>query len=370
MLRHAAPAACAALLVLIGAVPRIALAGDALPEGLRPFVWSDVLFTWTRGLAGGRVPYWNAYFEYPPLAGYVSGALSLAAPSALGYVVLWSAAQAAAAGATVLVLARQGARTWAFALAPELALLGPINVDLLAVLALVLAVHWARRGAALRSVGALAAGAATKLFPTAALAVPLLGQPFTARAGAARLGLFGLLVAACYAPAAGAPYSSLESIGRYSVGIGANFDSLWGMAGGALSAAGVEPAVPILAVTAVGLVATYAAFVLPLVRTGDPAVPMALATITVLLWSRLYSPQFSLWVLPFFALLPLPRRVLALLIAADVVVFLTVYPLTLVDRAAGDPTTPVLLGVLGAAVLARHGALVLAFVATRRLAAS
>lgn len=365
-------AVLAAATVLVGAVPRLLLAGDALPPWLRPFIWSDVLFTWDRGLSGGRLPFRDAYFEYPPLAGYMSGLFSLAAPSALAYVAAWAVVQAVAAAAIAALLVREGSgrrAVWTWALAPQLALFGPLNFDLLAVLALVLAVRWMRSEAPLRTVAALAAGTAAKLFPAAALPVALLrGSAVAPHAVAARLAAFGVLVAACYAPAAAAPFSSLESLERYPVGIPPNFDSLWGIAAGGLAVIGVAPELPILVVTTLGLAATYVAFVLPLARTArDPAVPVALAVISLLLWSRLYSPQFSLWVLPFFALTTLPRRAFVLLVAADVAVSLTVYPITLVEREPGDPLEPLLFGVLAAGVVARHAALVVSWLAARRL---
>lgn len=355
-------------MVLVGALPRILVAGDALPSWLRPFIWSDVLLTWARGLSGGRLPYWNSYFEYPPLVGYLSGLLSWAAPTAFAYVAMWAVVQAAAAAMVAVVLLRAGAGArvvWAWALAPQLVLLAPMNFDVLAILALVAAVLWARANAPARAAAALAVGTVAKIFPAAALPIVLL-RGARPRRMLASIGTFVLLVAACYAPAAGAPYSSLESLGRYSVGIAANFDSLWGFVASALDAAGLPASTIVLAVTTLGLVSTYVAFVLPMSRSRDPAVPIALAVLTVLLWSRLYSPQFSLWALPLFALLAIPRSVFVLLTVADIAVFLTVYPLTLVDRPANDPAASLLLALLGAAVIARHAALALAWLSVRR----
>lgn len=372
MRRIAVLAALAAALVLAGAVPRLFLAADVLPAALRPFVWSDVLYTWERGLSGGRLPYWDTYFEYPPLAGYASALFSALAPSAAVYVALWAAVQAASAALVAAVLAGTGRRAmWAWALAPQLALLGPINFDLVAVAALVLAVRWERERRVLGTTVALAVGTATKLFPAAALPVVLLRSLGTGgiRVAVAHVVLFAGIVAAAYLPAAGAPFSSLESIQRYLLGVPPNFDSLWGVVASALTGFGIDPQAPVLLVTLGGLAISYAAVVLPAsARSRDPAIPVALAMLTLLLWSRLYSPQFSLWALPFFALLPLPGRALGLLIAADIAVFLTVYPLTLHEWDAGDPVRGALFAALAAAIVARHAALLLAWIAARRLA--
>lgn len=359
-------------MVAAGAVPRLLLAKDALPEVLRQFTWSDVLFTWVRGLSGGRLPYFDTYFEYPPFAGYLSGLFSVLAPSALIYVAVWAAVQAASAALIVVVLVRSGAgrRAWAWALAPELALLGPVNFDLLAALALVLAVHAERVRAPLRATAWLAVGTLTKLFPAAALPVVLVrGSSGARRNAVTRTLLFGAIVAIGFAPAAAAPFSSLESLRKYTTGMVANFDSFWGIAASLLKGIGIDPATPLALVTAVGLAATFLVGVLPAARAArDPAAPVALAIVTVLLWSRVYSPQYSLWVVPFFALVPIRAAPFALLVAADLLVFFTVYPLSLTRHAGDDLLGAALVVALAVGVALRHVGLVWWWIEMRRAA--
>jgi hypothetical protein len=93
-------------------------------------------------------------------------------------------------------------------------------------------------------------------------------------------------------------------------------------------------------------------------RAHDPVVGFGLATVTLLLWSRLYSPQYSLWLLPFFVLLPLRVRSFVLLTIADVGVFFTIYPLTLVIDPS-DPLRSAFLAALFASVALRVVALIL-----------
>ena len=95
---------CAAAVVALSALPRILLAAGALPDPLRPFVWSDPLFTYVRGLSGHRLPYLDTPFEYPPVVGAISGLFSVIADHAALYVALWSALLAAAAGVTAWIL--------------------------------------------------------------------------------------------------------------------------------------------------------------------------------------------------------------------------------------------------------------------------
>ena len=354
----------AAAVTFIGLIPRLLLAADALPAWLRPFIWSDPLHTWERGLSGGRFPYWDTFFEYPPLTGYLSALLAAISGSALTYVALWGILQIAAAALIAALIARElPSRPLRWALAPQLALFGPLNFDLLPVAALVGAVALERRARRRTATVALAAGAALKIFPGIALPVTVLrriaaGEP---RQALVSVALFGALVAALYAPTLGAPYSSGYSFERYAAGPIHNLDSVWGLASGVLAAFLEESdvALVVLVLSTAGLVVTYVAVVVPAsLRARDPAVPIASALLTLLLWSRLYSPQFSLWVLPFLALLPLRAWAVFALVAADGIVFLTVYPLTLVQWVPSDTLPVVLLGALGAAVAARHVVLV------------
>lgn len=355
----------AAAMVLVGAIPRILLAADALPSPFRAFVWSDVLHTWERGLSGGRLPYWDAFFEYPPLTGYVAAAISRSTSSALAYVSAWTLVQAGAAAAIAWLIAREvgperALRRWS--LAPQLLLLGSLNFELLAVLPLVLAIVWVRRGHALRGAAALAIGTAAKLFPAVALPVILardLGRGLALPALTAAVFAIALLL--FYLPAFAAPFSPLGGIARYAVEIAPNFDSVWGLLQSVLDGVGIPAAATIiLLVSTAGLAATYLLVVLPRARASDPAIPIALSILALLLWTRRYSPQFSLWALPLLSLLPLSTRTFGVLALADVLVFLTVYPLTLIPWPADDPSALLLLVLLGIAVVARHAALLFA----------
>src|SRR5262249_41106194 len=108
----------------------------------------------------------------------------------------------------------------------------------------------------------------------------------------------------------------------------------------------------------IGLALTYLGLVMPrAVRAGDPVVGFALAAATVLLWNRFYSPQYALWLLPFFALLPLRTRTFVWLTAADVAVYFAIFTLTLVLR-PGDALTQPTAAVVTAAVVGRHAALI------------
>jgi len=167
----------------------------------------------------------------------------------------------------------------------------------------------------------------------------------------------GLLVVV-YLPASLAPYPATRFVGAYAVEITANIDSPWVIVEHAISAIGVDGHLAVLVLTYAGFAVTYVLLVLPRARRAhDPVVGFGLATVTLLLWSRLYSPQYSLWLLPFFVLLPLRVRSFVLLTIADVGVFFTIYPLTLVIDAS-DPLRTAFLAALFASVALRVVALI------------
>ena len=362
-----AVALMAAAVTAAGAIPRILLAAGMLPDALRPFVWSDVLLVYVRGLSGHHLPYIDTPFEYPPLVALVSGVFSRASDSAVVFVTLWSALQALLAATTAWTLAGAAtarAATWRFALAPQLLLLGAANFDLLAVAFLTAALVAARARRETGAASFLALGTLSKLFPIAAAPV-LIGRALRP----VRVALIGAgIIAIGYVAATLAGRSGATGPLYYLIGIDANFDSPWGLLTRGLGAAGIAQSQEIvISITLIGLAATYLIAVLPLARAADPAVPFGLAVVTTLIWSRLYSPQYSLWLLPLFVLLPLGGRLFALLAGGDIIVFFAVYPLTLVHWAPDDARATALLAAVTAGVLVRFVALVGIWSALRRM---
>lgn len=357
-------AALAAFVVGLSVTPRILGAVGSLPHGLLELGWSDVLATWNDSqLPGHKLPYLDVPFAYPPIVGYIAGAISLLSSGFVGYAILWGLVIAFAAAAGAYAFARHAGRRRTilyWACAPQLLLLSGINFDVLAAVLLGMAAIAARHREEDRASAWLALATATKLFPAVSAPVHvwrILSTRDRRRAIAAAVAFVGLL-AVLYLPASLAPFPATRFVGTYAVDVAANVDSPWILAERAIGAIGIDGHLAVLAVTYAGFALTYVILVLPRARNAqDPAAVFGLATVTLLLWSRLYSPQYSLWLLPFFVLLPLRARSFVLLTIADIGVFFTIYPLTLV-LGGSDPLRGVFFAVLFASVALRVVALI------------
>ena len=363
MRKELSVAAIAASVVGLSVTPRVLGALGVLPHGLDLFGWSDILATWNDSrLPGHQLPYRDVPFAYPPVVGYLAGAISLLVSGPVGYAVLWGLVIAGAAAAGGYVFARHAGprRTLLYwSCAPQLLLLGGINFDVLAAVLLGMAAISARAGRGQRTGMLLAVATATKLFPAVSVP-PYLWRRISAKDPRQAIGVAGVYavsLVALYLPASVAAFPATRFVGAYAVDIGANPDSPWALLERGIGAIGVDGHLAVLALTYAGFALTYVGLVLPRARLArDPVVGFGLATVTLLLWSRLYSPQYSLWLLPFFVLLPLRARSFVLLALADIGVFCTIYPLTL-SVSPADPLQAVFFTVLFASVALRVVAL-------------
>ena len=214
-----------------------------------------------------------------------------------------------------------------FALAPSLALQAFVNWDLLAVAlatAATLAFFRRRDGWAGALVGL---GTAAKLFP-ALLLVPFAADRLRGRQPDRAILLWWSAAAAWLAvnvPFASAGLSGWWEFFRFNGARGADWDSAWFLACRHLSVCRVDRADQRrIGGAAPGRVV---AWVWRAKRRREPDFPRWQLVfpflVLFLLLGKVYSPQFSLWLLPWLVLvLPGPRRFLAFE-AADVAVFLT-----------------------------------------------
>jgi uncharacterized membrane protein len=238
----------------------------------------------------------------------------------------------------VMLYVANGARALYFALAPTLLVYGTMNWDLVAVAfatAAVVTFLGRRDGVAGASIGL---GAATKLYP-AMLAVPMIVQRLRERRpdGAIVLGWTAvgawLLVNLPFAVLG--PTAWLTFF-RFNGERAADFDSLWYIACRNLETCPSTRTINIGSL-AIFLAASAAVWALKARRHPDfPRWTLGLPLLVLFLLSnKVYSPQYGLWLLPWFAL-ALPRLWLFLAFSvADVGVFVTRF--TWFGRLQGAP---------------------------------
>ena len=337
------------LLLVLGCTCATLILGSALKGPCASGDWSDgrqyrllcysdiVPLLNTEQLTGNRLPFIQTCVEtegqcdeYPVLTMYFMrvaawvGGSTTAGFFTANVVLLWICA---AAIATFLYMLR-GKALW-FALAPTLLIYGFMNWDLLAVaLATGALVAFARHRDGLAGV-LLGLGAAAKFYP-ALLVIPLIAhrlhdrEPDSAiRIGWATAGTW--LVA--NAPFAFANPSGWSTFFRFNSSRPADWDSLWYIGCTHVDITAICGQVSRINVASLALFAST--FVLlwvwkqrrePAFARWSLAFPML---VLFLLSNKVYSPQYGLWLLPFFALGAVDLRTFVAFEAADVAVFVT-----------------------------------------------
>lgn len=330
--------ACLGGTLLIGAIHKSPCAGGDWGDGRQYHLacYTDIvpLFA-TEQLAGGRLPYLDACApsdhncdEYPVLTMYfmrVAGWIAGEHPARFFWVnvLLLVTCAAATAGCLYVIDARRA--LW-FALAPSLALQAFVNWDLLAVAltaGATLAFFRRREGWAGALIGL---GTAAKLFP-GLLLLPLAAERLRGRQPDRAILLWWSAAAAWLAvnvPFVVAGLSGWWEFFRFNGARGADWDSVWLLLCEHLS---VCAPTGLINLASVASLLALGAGIWAAKRRREPDFPrwqlVFPILILFLLLGKVYSPQFSLWVLPWLALVvPGPRRFLAFE-AADVAVFLT-----------------------------------------------
>ncbi len=280
-----------------------------------------------RGLTEDRVPYVDGENEYPVLTGLSMWLAALPAnsyPTFFNWTALLLAAAALATAAFLHRLA--GPNALLFALSPTLAVYAFVNWDLIAVVlaTAATAAYLKRRDTA--SGVLLGLGAAAKLYP-ALLVIPFaLGRLREGgRRGAARLvGWTTAAWAAVNLPFAVAGFDRWAEFFTFNSARPADWDSIWFIASRQLGFDWDPPVVNALA--SITFVVAAAALWITARRRLAPADMWKLAfplLIAFLLTSKVYSPQYGLWLLPWFALVFPDLRLFVAFQLVDVAVFVT-----------------------------------------------
>jgi len=273
--------------------------------------YSDAYPFWRgRGLADGAVPYFDAPLEYPVLTGmliwlealWTHGLFGAAAGDPAFLFVVALANTGLAMGVTRLLwgLEISRGRLWAWALAPPLVLYVGHNWDLLAILIALAAFVAAERGKLLQACALAGLGTAAKLFPVLLLPLFALRRFFQGRlievAVMAAAAIFAWL--AVNLPVALAAPENWWEFYSFSSERAGTRASIWELAGhyGVLATD-----IPTRNLLSLLMFVAGAALIVALgwKRHRDR---LWLLAMPVLLWfllsSKVYSPQFDLWVYP------------------------------------------------------------------------
>jgi uncharacterized membrane protein len=311
----------------------VCLMDEAFNErAYRYLCYSDIVPLYRdEGLADGHVPYLDVPNEYPVGTGLFMWGTAQFASTGGEFFVANAVALSVAALVTSWLLFRAvgGARSLLFALAPTLALYAFLNWDLLVVaLATAATVAFVRRRDGPAGV-LLGLAVAAKLYPV------LLLLPFVferrregdAR-GAVRLAAWsGAAWLAVNLPFLVQAFERWAEVFRFNAERPVDWGSLWFV--GCHTISGSIDCEPVRLVNALSVVlfAAGAVWVWRAKVAREPDVPrwtLGLPLIMLfLLTTKVYSPQYSLWLIPWFALVLPNLRLFVAFEAADVVVFAT-----------------------------------------------
>lgn len=330
-----------------------------LPELPWYINYSDVWkFFRTAALPGW--PYADFSVEYPVLTGlFVKLNGLIGSGSQAIYYYSSVIFLAAAAGATAYFLLRMAGEEnksrvlayWVFA--PSLLVFLSTNWDILAVLPAVAAIWLALRNKPMSASALLAVGASAKFYPVIYL-LPLLllipKWPMRLRS----LGSFALVFAAVNAPFALVNFEGWLNFFSFNSSRLPNFDSVWAL---------LRIFIPELSagwINAISLLIFCGGIALfwPKIKRASIQQNCLLITLLFLLTNKVFSPQYILWLLPFFILTKPPSKsAFYALEAVNLIGFFFI--LAWQDSASGGLLQPnILFWTASAAVLARHAILI------------
>lgn len=348
------------------------LAGDGFNDmRYRAYCYSDIEPAYRRlGFLDGEIPYLEARNEYPVGTGAVMWIASWFGRGEGDFLLANGVLLFGFGLATAWLLQRLvGDRALFFAAAPTLGLYAFLNWDLVPVALSTAGLYAFLRGRDTASGAWFGLGAAAKLYP-GVLAIPAALDRL--RTGSARrawllLAAMGLAWGAVNVPVAIASWQRWSEVFRFSAERPPTPGTLWSVACRGLTGVPNCHATHVVGVASVGSFVAIAAVAAWRRAKTEPAFPRWTLGLPVLaaflLTSKVFSPQYSLWLLPWFALVMPNLRLFLAFEAADIAVFLAEFSYLGAGRGGGLPAA-----LLAAAVLFRSavlGALIVAFVRGR-----
>jgi uncharacterized membrane protein len=232
-------------------------------------------------------------------------------------------------GITVVLERRYGSRAWRWALGVPILLYAFQNWDIFAIAALLVGLFAFERGDDRAAGAALGLGAAIKLFPGVVMP-PLVAIRLTrGDRGAVRLAASGAAVfAAINLPVLLANPSGWWWPFTFQGNRNATWGSAWfwllRVAGAPVHGPGGARLANVVSIVAVVVALGWLTFVSA--RRPLPPVAAAAAAVAIfVLCNKVYSPTYDVWLVAFFVLLPIGRRLWVTFCAVDLAMYATVY---------------------------------------------
>ena len=287
------------IIVLASASMRFALVDGNIHPAIG---YSDIRIFY---ITDGQVPYIDYELEYPVITGMLIYSASIFGGSQAGYFILSSIVlfgMSIAAAYLLLKIAKKrkiaGKRlVMYFALTFSLLFFSVYNWDILAVGFTVFALYFFENEKPVHSGVALALGASSKFFPVIFL-IPLLVKSKSEKRPAifAAFVVTFIIINGFFIAANPSGWMSAYT---FHSGRGPNIDSFWGIIDQSLP--GNTSIINLASFAIMGISYLLVNFKL---RKRSFIELCAASVLIFLLTSKVFSPQFSIWMLPFFALLP------------------------------------------------------------------
>jgi uncharacterized membrane protein len=284
-----------------------------------------------RGVGPDSLPYLDRMIEYPVVAGLLLYLASLVSASPLGVLIVTGVAAAALfLMVTVLLARRFGRRAWRWAVATPVLLYAFQNWDMFAIAALVVGLLMFEQKRHSAAGVAFGLGAAVKLFPMVVVP-PLVALRWAQgdRRGAKRLAatsaaVFAMLNLPVLLASPSGWWWPFAFQSRRQATWGTNWFLLFRVLG--LPVHGAVGAQLANVVAGIALLGGLAWLVTVTVRRRlDPFAAGAAAVAIFLLCNKVFSPTYDVWLVAFFVMVPLGRRLWIAFCAVDLAVFATVY---------------------------------------------
>lgn len=329
----------------------------------RRLCYSDIVPLYgARGLSEGRFPYVDADLEYPAGTGLYLGAVAKTTTTLVSFVnanAVGLALMGLGVAWALAVMTRDPRRVLLYALGPPVVLYAFHNWDLLAVGFATLGLYAFWRGSGGWAALLLGLGAATKLYP--AFLFPVLALAAWKRDGKPpwrMAGTFMLGAALLNVPLAIANFDGWKYPWDFQSMRAANFETSWFMLYRHTKGDWFFDSSLVNLISG-GTFVVGAAVLIALEARRERLRPYALSfgiVVLFLLTAKVFSPQYALWLLPFFVLLRLPMWSYVAFVVTDAAVWVSISAYFLAAQyASGDPAFR--LDVTEVAVWARYAVL-------------